>query len=114
MHNYTEDENTLNKGLQAGDIVYPIALIAYLIIGFRWGLWHPGWLVFTIAWAIEEIAGFIKAGTKHTEFYGLASVVFFVLGFFFDLWQYAWIAFVVAAVIEAVITSRRAELHEEY
>lgn len=23
-----------------------IALIVYLILGFCWGLWHPGWVVF--------------------------------------------------------------------
>ena len=114
MYNHTEDENTSNKRWSIGDVVYPLALAAYLIIGFRWELWHPGWLAFPIAWAIEEIGSFIKEGTKHTEFYGLATVVFFVLGFFYDLWQYAWIAYVLAVIIDAMITSRHSESHDNY
>ena len=109
MHRDYDSEVTVKSGWSAGDFLYPIALIAYLVVGFRWGLWHPGWLLFTIAWALEEVINSIRNGAKQTEFYGLASVVFLVMGFFFDLWQFSWLAFVVAAIIEY----RLLEEHEQ-
>ena len=87
------------------DLVYPISMVVYLVMGFGWGLWHPGWLVFTAAWAFEEIMDAAKLNKRPIEFYGLASVVFFIMGFGFDLWRFAWIVYVVAFFIEGVSTS---------
>ena len=42
-------------------------MIPYLLIGFFLGLWHPGWIVFIIAVAVENIieAIFEIAGKKY-------------------------------------------------
>lgn len=29
-------------------IVFPLAVVIYLILGFVFGLWHPGWIIFPI------------------------------------------------------------------
>ncbi len=29
-------------------VVFPLAALAYLLMGFLGGLWHPGWLIFPI------------------------------------------------------------------
>ena len=83
---------------------YPLALIAFLVMGFAWGLWHPGWLAFTVAWAVDELAELAKPDRQAIELYGLASLVFLILGFYFDLWQVSWLAYIVAMVIEWATT----------
>lgn len=30
-------------------VVWPLATVAFLLIGFIWDAWHPGWLVFLVA-----------------------------------------------------------------
>jgi len=85
-------------------LLYPVALLVYLVIGFVWGMWHPGWLVFTAAWALEEIIKCVKL-SKY-EFYGVATMVFFVMGFGYDLWRVAWAAYIVAAIVEGIAESR--------
>jgi len=102
-----EDNDVADKGSLGESMIYPLALVTYLIIGFVWGMWHPGWLVFPAAWSIGEIIIFSKSNKREVEFYGIASLIFFVLGFHFDLWQYAWLSYVVAAIIEAATTSRK-------
>jgi len=102
MRKSTENEAEIKK---KWDLAYPLAMIVYLIIGFGWGMWHPGWLVFTAAWAFEELLDTAKLKKRPIEFYGLASVVFFVLGFWYDLWHFAWVAYVLAFIIEGATTS---------
>jgi hypothetical protein len=36
-------------------IIFIIAAIFYLCLGFLWNLWHPGWIVFLVAVAINRI-----------------------------------------------------------
>lgn len=89
--------------IEIGNAVYPIAVLAYLFIGFRFNLWHPGWLIFVAAWVIEEIIDFLKTGKLHISIYGVAGVAFLVLGFVFRLWHYAWMVFVLAWVIDTMV-----------
>jgi len=39
-------------------IIFPMAVIFYLIMGFFWNLWHPGWIIFPIS---AMIVGIIKS-----------------------------------------------------
>ena len=88
------------------EVFYLFAMAAYLILGFGWGLWHPGWLVFSIAWALEDLVKFVKSDKQEVALYGLATVAFFVMGFFFDLWQFAWLTYVTASIIEYITTPK--------
>lgn len=47
--------------------LWGVTVIGYLLIGFFLGLWHPGWIVFIIAVAVENIieAIFEIAGKKY-------------------------------------------------
>lgn len=47
--------------------LWGVTVIGYLLIGFFLGLWHPGWIVFIIAAAVENIieAIFEIAGKKY-------------------------------------------------
>ena len=97
-------ENEREKNQNWTEVFYLLALAGYLILGFVWGLWHPGWLAFSIAWALEDLVKFAKSDKREVSFYGLATVAFCVMGFFFDLWQFAWLAFIAASVIEYATT----------
>ena len=89
--------------LEFSNAIYPVAVLVYLFLGFRYSLWHPGWIVFVVAWFIEEIVDFVKTGKFHISVYGVAGVAFLVLGFVFGWWSYAWMVFVLAWVIDEVV-----------
>ena len=70
---------------------YPIFIVVtYLILGFVFHLWHPGWLVFmtipifymhpktTREWLTNPVA---------------ITLAYLVLGFFFHLWHPGWVLF---------------------
>ena len=85
--------------------IFPLAVLAYLIIGFRWGLWHPGWIIFVGAWLLQVAVTYFRTGRLKISIYGVAMVAFIVLGFAFGMWGYAWLAFVVAWVLDEMIVS---------
>jgi len=87
--------------------IYPIATLVYLFIGFYWGYWHPGWLVFIGAWIVEEIIVFAKTGKFHISIYGIAAAVFLVAGFVFGHWSYTWMVFVLAWVFDTMIVRNK-------
>ena len=85
-----------------GSSVYPLAILVYLIMGIVWGQWRHIWLVFVIAWVIEEIMDYFKHGKLHISFYSLGFAVFLIMGIFFGMWRYAWIAFVAAWALDSM------------
>jgi len=76
--------------------IYGIALVAYLIMGVGWGLWHPGWMIFLVAWAISD---FSKSSFC---IYSLAAIAFFVMGFGWSMWGVAWIVFPAAWLLSSL------------
>ena len=77
-----------------------IALIAFLVIGFSSGLWHPAWLLFlTIptyyltAWAFK--AKTIKKMLLKLPVYLYAIILYLIMGFTASLWHPMWIIFLV-------------------
>jgi transcriptional regulator with XRE-family HTH domain len=83
--------------------IYGMATIAFLIIGLVWGYWHPGWIVFGIAWLIRTIAN-PRAGISLDS---LALVIFLVIGFFGGRWGIAWIVFPIAWLLNSMIRDYR-------
>lgn len=41
--------------------IWAIALVVFLYIGFAKGLWHPGWLAFVVAVAVNKVSDVIFA-----------------------------------------------------
>lgn len=60
-----EEENDKSFSALVSKIIFPLAVIFYLLIGFMWGLWHPGWVIFplcaVIVGAIEAVEQFKKS-----------------------------------------------------
>lgn len=71
------------------DAAWPIiVLIIFLVLGFFFRLWHPGWMVFFL------IPIYYVRGKSLKAFYPLLVLgIFFVLGFVFRLWHPGWMVF---------------------
>jgi hypothetical protein len=91
--------------------LYPfISLNVYLILGFVFDFWHPGWLVFFLIPIImlvfsvfhDDISAAILA---LIPFFIVLS--YFLIGFYIHLWHPTWLIFLLIPIIGIFTTSRR-------
>jgi hypothetical protein len=85
------------------DGVYPIVItFLYLVLGFSFNLWHPGWLLF-----LTVPIYYMKPRNNAERWLNPVSItlIFLVLGFFFGLWHPAWMLFFLIP-ITAVLKKR--------
>ncbi len=100
------------------DMLFPIATLAYLVMGFVWDLWHPGWLIFVAAAVLSPLLSSINRPKlrpkKKSSHFGpavdwdrinaafcaivflLAIPAYLVMGFLWNLWHPGWLIFVAA------------------
>ena len=83
--------------------IYPLATLIYLILGLRFGLWHPGWVVFFVACLVDALAEYSRTGRLKISVWGVAAVIFVISGFVFGAWGYAWLVFVAAWVVDEML-----------
>ena len=103
------------------DMLFPLVTVAYLIMGFVWDLWHPGWLIFVIAAFLTPLLDAINRPKlrpiQKRSYFGpfmdwdrinaafcaivflIAIPAYLVLGFAWNLWHPGWLIFVVATVL---------------
>ena len=93
-----EEEPTTIRGFFRAEI-YFIALIAFLIIGFVWDAWHPGWIVFVLASVID---GFLRDKSSFIV-YVAATAVFLFAGYTWGAWHPGWIVFLIASLVAQLI-----------
>lgn len=79
-----------------------VTTIAYLVLGFGFDLWHPGWLIFLLIPVTAIIMSMGKTKEDHlttalSPF--IATTIYLVLGFGYDLWHPAWIIFLIIPVL---------------
>ena len=78
------------------DGVYPVFItFLYLILGFVFNLWHPGWLVFL---TIPLYYMKPKNATERWLNPVMITLIYLVLGFFFHLWHPGWMIFLAIPV----------------
>jgi hypothetical protein len=80
------------------DGVYPIVItFAYLVLGFVFHLWHPGWLLF-----LTIPVYYMKPKNNAERWLNPVSItlIFLALGIFFGLWHPAWMLFLLIPVVE--------------
>jgi len=94
---------TIEGGEGIKSAIYPLATLAYLVMGIYWGLWHPGWIVFLFAWLLTEVISFFKTGRFNVSIYSIAAIAFLGVGFFTGHWRHTWLFFVVAWVINSAV-----------
>lgn len=89
-----------NRNALAGSIVGLISLlavVAFLIIGFTYRAWHPGWMVFLVipvASILTDIT--IKrsaVGAVSGVVWLLSIAAFLYLGFEYNKWHPGWLVF---------------------
>lgn len=103
------------------DMLFPLATVLYLIMGFVWDFWHPGWLIFVVAAFLSPILSAVnrpklrpKKQMTHigpvvdwdrinAAFCAIVFLVaipaYLVMGFMWNLWHPGWLIFVAATVL---------------
>jgi hypothetical protein len=109
---------TKNKDIQ-GSVIGLIAIIAaitYFVLGFVFGKWHPGWLVFLaipIAAILLVIYRKKDAGAVVGLVALLATVAFMLLGTFLGIWYIAWLVFLLIPITAIIINIVKAAQGEQ-
>ena len=89
-------------GLVAGLTIF-LSLIAYILMGCVWNLWHPGWIVFFAVPVIPTLPAAIEGRDPHTFCYPvLITGVYLLLGFGWGLWHPLWVLFLTIPVYSIV------------
>jgi len=82
------------------DAAYPMIItMVYLLLGFGFGLWHPGWLVF-----LTIPLHYIHFQSRWEQLTHPVTVVliYLVLGCFFDLWHPGWMIFLLIPIFHTL------------
>ena len=82
------------------DAAWPVTVTAlYLILGFFFDLWHPGWLIFlTIPLQYLQFDSLLDRLLHPVSI----TLIYLVLGFFFDLWHPGWLIFLAVPAGRAI------------
>ena len=75
---------------------FSIALVTYLVLGFGFGLWHPGWLVFIAFDVLNKLIKSYRKGRIKLPITSLGVLVYLFIGSVFDMWHPWWIIVVIA------------------
>ena len=81
-----------------------ICLIVFLILGFYFDKWHPGWLVFLFVPAMPFILGLKRI--KHI-YPVICAVVYVLIGIFWNQWHPGWIIFLTIPVVAIFTPSKK-------
>jgi len=93
----------------ASSALWPLIVLIYMVLGFVWDLWHPGWLVFVGGALIELliIATLTpvgrRAGALTGALYVTAALIFLIFGFATNQWVLACLIFVFAVAVQQVV-----------
>ena len=82
---------------------YPVAVtFAYLLLGFVFHLWHPGWIIFL------TIPLYYLPAAQRTPLRLLCNpvmvtIIYLLLGCFCGLWHPGWLVFLLIPILHAAI-----------
>jgi len=73
-----------------------LVTMAYLLIGFQFDLWHPGWVIFIL---IPLMPALLKPRTAVRGLFPLiVAATYLLMGFIWGLWHPGWIIFMIIPV----------------
>ncbi|CCV64609.1 conserved hypothetical protein [Alteracholeplasma palmae J233] len=81
-----------------------ISILLFLILGFFFNLWHPGWIVFLLVPAMPFILGLKKITASYSL---LCLIIYIVLGVVFNLWHPGWIIFLLVPILNILIPNSK-------
>ena len=74
---------------------YLVSIIAYLLIGFLTGVWHPTWVIFFAPIIISSLVLAIgKKNAKKFCYQVFVVAVYVLFGSLFTLWHPLWVLFI--------------------
>ncbi|HPB17020.1 MAG: hypothetical protein WC554_02505 [Clostridia bacterium] len=77
---------------------YPVlATIVFLLMGFIWDLWHPGWIVFLTIPVYYAVVNAIKS--RAISYTLIIVLIYLAMGFIWNLWHPGWIIFLLIPII---------------
>lgn len=85
---------------------YPVAVaFAYLVLGFVFNLWHPGWIIFL------TIPLYYLPAAQRTPLRLLCNpvmitIIYLLLGCFCNLWHPGWLVFLLIPILNAAISTK--------
>ncbi len=72
-----------------------VTLLIYLLLGFVWESWHPGWIVFfNVILTPSLILSIKKKKGVIFQYPILVLAVYLCLGFIWELWHPTWLLFI--------------------
>ena len=72
-----------------------LIVITYLVLGFAFGLWHPGWIVFLFVPINSSLIEAVSAKNPHQFAYPVfLAAVYLFLGTVYNLWHPMWVIFI--------------------
>lgn len=83
-----------------------ISVIIFMILGFGWDLWHPGWMVFLL---IPMTAIILNSDVKNAVIAlspFISTLVYLLLGFKYDLWHPGWLIFFFIPMISIILSTK--------
>lgn len=89
-----EEKAKIDFGLLRHFPVYAVVVIAFIVLGAVWNLWHPAWLLLLLPpiWQTAVLA-LEKRDARRFAYPVLVAFIYLCLGFFCDLWHPGWIVF---------------------
>lgn len=72
-------------------------LIIFLLLGFVWGYWHPGWIIFFMIPVMPFLLGLKKIRLSIPL---VIVILYLILGFAWGLWHPGWIILLFIPVFE--------------
>lgn len=104
-----EEEKRRRRGETWNEFPYPIVcVIAFLLMGFLGGYWHPGWLVFlTIPLYYGLVSAIVNRKATHFPYPVLATIAYLLLGFLGVTWTWSLFIFATIPMYYAMIGRNR-------
>lgn len=86
-------------------ILYLVSIIAYLLIGFLAGVWHPTWVIFFAPIVISSLVLAIgKKNAKKFCYPVFVVAVYVLFGSLFGLWHPLWVLFITIPLYYSLIS----------
>ena len=84
------------------NVPYPVLVTAaYLVLGFAWDLWHPGWIIFLtipLFYLPDNQRGYGKLLGNPV----MVTIIYLLLGFCCNLWHPGWLVFLLIPLLGAL------------
>ncbi len=81
-----------------------VAIIAYIVIGVCFDLWHPGWLVFLLVPVIGSLIHAVRCRNAYLFAYPVFMVfIFLYVGLVHFIWHPTWVVFVTVPLYYSIV-----------